>query len=111
MKVAKFGGSSVANVTQIQKVGAIIESDPKRKFIVVSAPGKRYDEDFKITDLLLNMGHAYINNKSYKDDYDKIITRFEEIINGLSISKDISREIKESLDAIFTGDMTDHLKL
>ena len=63
MKVAKFGGSSVANVTQIQKVGAIIKSDPKRKFIVVSAPGKRNSDDIKVTDLLLDLGEAYIANK------------------------------------------------
>jgi aspartate kinase len=50
--VAKFGGSSVANAAQIRKIAAIIQADPKRRFIVVSAPGKRDAQDKKITDLL-----------------------------------------------------------
>ena len=50
--VAKFGGSSVADAAQVRKIAAIIESDPRRRFIVVSAPGKRTPQDKKITDLL-----------------------------------------------------------
>jgi aspartokinase len=53
MKVAKFGGSSLSTAEQIKKVCKIIISDPDRKVIVVSAPGKRYKEDTKITDLLI----------------------------------------------------------
>ena len=52
MKVAKFGGSSLASAEQVEKVVAIIESDPKRRFVVVSAPGKRSSDDQKVTDLL-----------------------------------------------------------
>ena len=60
MKVVKFGGSSVASATQIKKVGDIIKSDKERKLVVVSAPGKRDSNDFKITDMLIQMGEAYL---------------------------------------------------
>ncbi|MCX8046165.1 MAG: aspartate kinase, partial [Anoxybacillus gonensis] len=53
MKVAKFGGSSVANAAQFQKVANIVTSDEARKFVVVSAPGKRFKDDTKMTDLLI----------------------------------------------------------
>ncbi|MBR6225062.1 MAG: aspartate kinase, partial [Firmicutes bacterium] len=52
VKVAKFGGSSVADVIQLRKIKDIIKSDPERRYIVVSAPGKRFEGDNKITDLL-----------------------------------------------------------
>lgn len=51
-KVVKFGGSSLADATQFQKVYNIIKSDPERRFVVASAPGKRFKEDTKVTDLL-----------------------------------------------------------
>ncbi|MDX1565532.1 MAG: hypothetical protein R3236_09010, partial [Phycisphaeraceae bacterium] len=52
VKVCKFGGSSVADAVQLRKVQAIVEADPKRRFIVPSAPGRRKTRDQKITDLL-----------------------------------------------------------
>ena len=54
MKVAKFGGSSLASAEQVQKVVNIIKEDTERRFVVVSAPGKRFKEDIKVTDLLYN---------------------------------------------------------
>lgn len=55
MKVSKFGGTSVASAQQLKKVAAIVKSDPSRKFVVVSAPGKRFDHDVKVTDLLIDL--------------------------------------------------------
>ena len=52
LKITKFGGSSVANAEQFKKIKAIIQQDPTRRYIVVSAPGKRFAADNKITDLL-----------------------------------------------------------
>ena len=52
VKVAKFGGSSVADALQIEKIRNIIESDGEIKYVVVSAPGKRFKDDSKVTDLL-----------------------------------------------------------
>ena len=53
MKVCKFGGSSVADASQIKKVKAILDSDKERTIVVVSAPGKRFSGDEKVTDMLL----------------------------------------------------------
>lgn len=53
LKITKFGGSSVANATQFKKVKNIVESDPARQYVVVSAPGRRTASDNKITDLLI----------------------------------------------------------
>ena len=52
IKVTKFGGSSVADAIQLNKMKDIILADPDRKYVVVSAPGKRYEQDNKVTDLL-----------------------------------------------------------
>ena len=52
VKVLKFGGSSVADADQIRKIKAIVEADPERRYVVVSAPGKRFKADNKVTDLL-----------------------------------------------------------
>ena len=51
-KVVKFGGSSLADAKQFKKVADIILSDPERRFVVASAPGKRFIEDVKVTDML-----------------------------------------------------------
>ena len=52
LKVVKFGGSSLADANQFKKVANIIKSDDRRKFVVPSAPGKRFSDDIKITDML-----------------------------------------------------------
>ena len=51
-KVVKFGGSSLADAKQFRKVADIIHADPERKYVVPSAPGKRFKEDTKVTDML-----------------------------------------------------------
>lgn len=111
MKVAKFGGSSVANVDQIKKVGAIIKNDPLKKFIVVSAPGKRHDDDFKVTDLLLQLGTSYFENKPDEILFNKISIRFKEIIDGLELSSEIFQDIQTSIKNILTGDLPREVKL
>ena len=54
IKVAKFGGSSLASAGQFRKVKDILLSDPERKYVVPSAPGRRFKNDIKVTDLLYN---------------------------------------------------------
>src|SRR5690625_1225674 len=97
MKVVKFGGSSLADATQFKKVARIIEQDKKRKFIVVSAPGKRHDHDFKITDLLIQLGNAYMKKEKYKSYFITIMDRFATIINDLNLSDTLVTEIKNKL--------------
>ncbi|WP_029269852.1 aspartate kinase [Virgibacillus alimentarius] len=110
MKVVKFGGSSVASATQIQKVGGIIKSDPERKIVVVSAPGKRNNNDIKITDMLIDLGHAYLQNKTYKDYLDKIMKRFEEIIQELNIPLSVLEDIEHSINNVLSRNLSDEIK-
>jgi aspartate kinase len=60
--VCKFGGTSLADAVQIRKVAAIVQSDARRRFVVVSAPGKRNSSDQKITDLLLTCWHLALKS-------------------------------------------------
>ncbi|WP_085991951.1 aspartate kinase [Oceanobacillus senegalensis] len=111
MKVAKFGGSSVANATQIKKVADIIKSDQERKFIVVSAPGKRSSDDFKMTDMLINMGNAYINDEPYEEYYSLVIERFKEIIDELELSSSLMMEIEKSIKSTLAMDVSNDTKM
>ena len=77
MKIAKFGGSSLANAFQIKKVCEIILADPDRRIIVVSAPGKREKNDIKVTDLLIATAKAALDGKSYDEELDKVIERLQ----------------------------------
>lgn len=102
MKVAKFGGSSVASADQIKKVGAIIQSDTERKFIVVSAPGKRDAEDTKVTDLLINLGEAIEFQQATDEIIDRILNRFNSIITELNLSQELLSELSNALQEIIT---------
>lgn len=97
MKVAKFGGSSVANAAQLLKVANIIQSDPKRKFIVVSAPGKRWKDDTKITDLLIQLGKAYYQGEAYEPYLTPVLERFDEIIKSLKLDNTVYAEIEKRI--------------
>lgn len=97
MKVAKFGGSSVATADQIKKVCNIITSDPKRRLIVVSAPGKSCDEDIKVTDLLIACAKKFLAEGSAEKELEAVIERFRGITEGLKLSKNIIDEIASDL--------------
>ena len=75
VKVAKFGGSSVADGIQLNKIKEIINSDPERRYIVVSAPGKRFDGDNKITDLLYLVKTTMENMLPYDQLFQVICDR------------------------------------
>ena len=70
-KIVKFGGSSLADATQFKKVAKIIQSDESRRFVVPSAPGKRFSEDIKVTDLLYQAYNAK-DNKTFETIFDQI---------------------------------------
>ena len=78
--VAKFGGTSLCDAQQFRKVRDIVLSDPSRRFIVASAPGKRFDTDEKITDLLLKCHAAAAVGDSFEAPFRQIRERFDEII-------------------------------
>ncbi|MBR4163033.1 MAG: aspartate kinase, partial [Solobacterium sp.] len=92
IKVVKFGGSSVANSAQFQKVKGIIDSDPSRKFIVTSACGKESHEDHKITDLLY-LCEAHVRyGVSHESIFQMIVDKYNRIKNDLHLTVDLDRE-------------------
>ena len=107
MKVAKFGGSSLADANQFRKVGNIIKDDQKRKFVVVSAPGKRHDQDYKMTDLLIDFAEAFIEKDKYKSYYITILDRFTKIVQELELAETILTEIEDHIQGIMQSDLPD----
>lgn len=84
-KVVKFGGSSLASAEQFKKVGDIIRKDPSRRYVVPSAPGKRFSDDTKVTDMLYSCYAAAVKEKKFTELLDKIKERYQEIIDGLGL--------------------------
>lgn len=84
-KVVKFGGSSLASAKQFQKVAQIIREDESRCYIVPSAPGKRYDGDVKVTDLLYRCYDAAEKGEDFEAIFDRVKERYEQIIEGLEM--------------------------
>lgn len=93
-KVVKFGGSSLASAEQFEKVGSIIKADSSRKFVVPSAPGKRFSEDTKVTDMLYACYNLAEEGKDFKKQLTDIKKRYEEIIEGLNLSLSLEEEFK-----------------
>ena len=93
-KVVKFGGSSLASAQQFKKVGDIIRSDEARKYVVPSAPGKRFDGDTKVTDMLYQCYAVAQEGKKFDDLLKKIKERYDEIISGLGLSLSLEEEFK-----------------
>lgn len=104
MKVVKFGGSSLASGKQIEKVFHIVVSDPERKVVVVSAPGKRFVEDQKVTDLLIECAEKCLLDDDPVEKLNDIIERYAEIAEELSLSIDIIYAIKRDLAERLNGD-------
>ena len=85
-KVVKFGGSSLASAEQFKKVGEIIRSDEGRRYVVPSAPGKRYSDDIKVTDMLYDCYRAAAAGEDFSKKMKRIQARYQEIIDGLGLS-------------------------
>lgn len=104
MKVVKFGGSSLATGNQIKKVFNIVVSDPNRKIVVVSAPGKRNFNDIKVTDLLIKCASSILNYRKLTDEIDIIINRYKSIADELDLPQNIINEIKLDLKNLLNSD-------
>ncbi len=91
-KVVKFGGSSLASAEQFRKVGEIIRSDKSRRYVVPSAPGKRYDGDTKVTDLLYQCYELAEQEKDFSEVLEQIAARYQEIIDGLGLKLSLQEE-------------------
>ncbi|MGN0424260.1 MAG: aspartate kinase [Acetatifactor sp.] len=93
-KVVKFGGSSLASAEQFRKVGEIIKADPARKYVVPSAPGKRFKDDTKVTDMLYACYALAEQDKDFSDALAKIAARYQEIIDGLELELSLEEEFR-----------------
>lgn len=90
---AKFGGTSLADASQIRKVAEIIKANPERKYVIASAPGKRFPDDIKVTDLLYSCYSEFAKGNEYSGVLAKIKARYSDIISELGITFDIGAEI------------------
>jgi aspartate kinase len=102
MKVSKFGGTSLANAEQIKKVCSIVTADPERRLIVVSAPGKRYKEDTKVTDMLIACAQAYLTRSEAEAELNAIVARYAEIADDLGLTEEIPDMIASDLRGRFS---------
>ena len=93
-KVVKFGGSSLASAEQFEKVGKIILADESRRYVVPSAPGKRFDGDTKVTDMLYQCYYAAANGEDFSGMLRQIKARYNEIIGGLNLKLCLDEEFE-----------------
>ena len=95
MKTVKFGGTSLADADRIRHAADIVRSDSERKYVVVSAPGKRSNDDEKITDLLYQL----FRKKQNHEDTDKVLNtirqRYETIAQSLKVSGCLDGEFED----------------
>ncbi len=109
IKVAKFGGSSVSDAIQLAKVRSIVESDPDRRFVVVSAPGKRFNEDNKITDLLYLCKTHIDHNVPYDQVFQVICDRYVAIEFNLGVDVDLRKHFDEINSNLKSGATEDYI--
>ncbi|MEM9916185.1 MAG: aspartate kinase, partial [Planctomycetota bacterium] len=94
-KVVKFGGSSLASAQQIAKAHAIIDADADRRYVVPSAPGKRSDDDRKVTDLLYLCHESAEQGVPFDEAFGIIAGRFREIADRLGVGLDMDELLGE----------------
>jgi aspartate kinase len=104
MKVCKFGGSSVANAEQVTKIVDVVLSDPERRIVVVSAPGKRDKADTKVTDLLIKCAEEALAGKDTEASLEAVVGRYAQIQGELNLPAGIMAEIEKDLCARLAGD-------
>ncbi len=117
MKVVKFGGSSLANSEQFKKVGDIIRADKDRKYVIPSAPGKRFSSDTKVTDLLYRLADEALQKEDFSGTLEEIKERYNEIIEGLGLEgfslddqfEEIKKHMTETPEVDYAASRGEHL--
>ncbi len=109
IKVAKFGGSSVSDAIQMGKVKNIVEADPDRKYVVVSAPGKRFSEDNKITDLLYLCKTHIDHNVPYDQVFQVICDRYRAIELNLGVNVELQKQFDIINQTLQSGASEDYI--
>ncbi len=95
IKVVKFGGSSLADANQFKKVAGIVKADPDRRFVVASAPGKRFSEDTKITDMLYSCYEVAAKGGDFEGQFAAIESRYNSIIKDLGLNVSLDKEFAQ----------------
>ncbi|HOJ47481.1 MAG TPA: aspartate kinase [Bacillota bacterium] len=108
-KVVKFGGTSLANAAQFVKCAEIIKSEKSRKYVVPSAPGKRFPEDTKITDMLIKCYELSAKKEDFSGLFNDIKDRYNSIIRELSLNINLDDEYKIIEEAIQKGATLDYV--
>jgi aspartate kinase len=108
IKVAKFGGTSLADAEQILKVKKIVQSDPDRRYIIPSAPGRRSPDDHKITDLLYLCHTLVQQGVSFTEVFQVVSDRYLEIIKDLGLTLDLTPYLQEIKEKIVQGASADY---
>ncbi len=103
LKVIKFGGTSLASAAQFRKVAEIVRADKTRRYVVASAPGKRFSGDIKVTDLLLTCHRLRSEEESFSEPFEQIRERFREIIADLGIDLSLEADFDEFYKKIEKG--------
>ncbi len=95
LKVLKFGGSSLADAEQFKKVAEIIKSEPERRYVVASAPGKRSSSDTKVTDLLYKCYELASDEEDISEVFEEVKKRYNDIIKDLGIELDLTESFNK----------------
>lgn len=103
MHVVKFGGSSCADAQQVMKIRQIVQEDPARSIVVVSAPGKRYAQDHKVTDMLYLTHQLFSIGMGGGEVFAAVGERFQEIIAGTGVRFPLDAELDQIRQALSRG--------
>ena len=107
--VTKFGGSSLADAGQFQKVRGILEMDPARRYVVPSAPGRRFDGDDKVTDLLYRCQKEAAAGREWRETFDRVAARYHGIADELKLKVDLDAELDHIREKIADGANADYV--
>ena len=108
-KVVKFGGSSLADAGQFRKVAAIVLEEESRRYVVPSAPGKRYSNDDKVTDLLIACHKAAQEGGDWQPIWEKIKDRYRSIASELALAATLKHEFEEIEEHLQSGCSLDYM--
>ena len=107
--VSKFGGTSLSDGEHIKQMADIILSDPSRRYVVVSAPGLRENDNIRVTDMFYICHSRYANRENFNEMIEKIESRFTDIVNELGIDFNIHAEITDLKKNLFLGRSNDYI--
>ena len=107
--VSKFGGISLADSESIKRTAEIIQSDPSRRYVVVSSPGIRSGDDIRVTDMFYICHARYGNRENFTEMLTKIEARYTEIIDGLGVNVDMHAEITDIKKNLFLGRSNEYI--